>query len=103
LNVAKLPVILQIMYIKRHAENVLRDLLGSGKVGLVLGARQVGKTTLVERVLADGAHGAVRFLNFDVEVDKALFRAAAALPPAGALEMLAKWRPVPNPNPCCAN
>jgi predicted AAA+ superfamily ATPase len=48
----------------------------------VLGARQVGKTTLVEHVL----HGqGALFLNFDVEVDKARFLAAASLPPPDAL------------------
>lgn len=52
---------------------------------VILGARQVGKTTLVEHVLA--GQPAV-FLNFDVEVDKARFQAAAALSPAG---------PVPRP------
>ena len=73
------------MYIKRYAEQALADLLAGTKVGIVLGARQVGKTTLVEHVLQGG--GAL-FLNFDVEVDKARFRAAAALPPADALRAL---------------
>lgn len=36
------------MYIKRVAEQVLKQLLLGDKVGVVLGARQVGKTTLVE-------------------------------------------------------
>ena len=39
------------MYITRQAENVLGSMLPSRKVTIVLGARQVGKTTLVERVL----------------------------------------------------
>ncbi len=60
-------------------------MLASGKVGIVLGARQVGKTTLVERVLA-GQDTA--FLNFDVEVDKARFCAAAALAPRDAMQAL---------------
>ncbi len=70
------------MYLKRLAELTLREVISGVKVGIVLGARQVGKTTLVEHAL-QGA-GAL-FLNFDVEVDKARFRAAAALPPADAL------------------
>ncbi len=70
------------MYLKRLAELTLREVISGDKVGIVLGARQVGKTTLVEHAL-QGA-GAL-FLNFDVEVDKARFRAAAVLPPADAL------------------
>jgi hypothetical protein len=48
----------------------------------VLGARQVGKTTLVEHVAGGRDAG---FRNLDLEVDKARFLAAAALPPADAL------------------
>jgi predicted AAA+ superfamily ATPase len=55
------------MYLKRAAEQPLRDILAGDKVGIVLGARQVGKTTLVEHVLK--GQGPV-FLNFDVEVAK---------------------------------
>ena len=73
------------MYIKRQAEADLRRALASGKVTLVLGARQVGKTTLVEQVLRGED---ARYLNFDVEIDKAQFLAAAALAPAEALRML---------------
>lgn len=73
------------MYIKRTAEQPLRDILAGDKVGVILGARQVGKTTLVNRVLA--GQPAI-FLNFDVEVDKARFLAAAALAPTDALRAL---------------
>ena len=73
------------MYLKRLAERSLRDILAGDKVGIVLGARQVGKTTLVEHVLAQ--QGAA-FLNFDVEVDKARFAAASALSPTDALRSL---------------
>jgi predicted AAA+ superfamily ATPase len=73
------------MYIKRAAEKALKDILADNKVGVILGARQVGKTTLVEHVLA--GQPAV-FLNFDVEVDKARFLAAAALSPGDALRSL---------------
>ncbi len=74
-----------IMYLKRQAEDDLRQALAGDKVVLVLGARQVGKTTLVERVLR-GAQA--RFLNFDVEIDKARFLAAASLAPVEALRLL---------------
>ncbi len=73
------------MYIKRASETALKDILAGDKVGIILGARQVGKTTLVEHVLA--GQPAV-FLNFDVEVDKARFQAAAALSPGDALRSL---------------
>ena len=63
----------------------MKDIIAGDKVGVILGARQVGKTTLVEHVVAE--QGAV-FLNFDVEVDKARFRAAAALAPGDALRSL---------------
>ena len=64
------------MYLKRIADSALLDIISGHKVGFILGARQVGKTTLVEHIVRD--RGAV-FLNFDVEVDKARFRAAADL------------------------
>jgi predicted AAA+ superfamily ATPase len=73
------------MYLKRQAEEYLKDILASDKVGVILGARQVGKSTLVEHVLA-GQPAA--FLNFDIEVDKARFRAAAALSPSDGLRSL---------------
>lgn len=70
------------MHIKRTAEAALHEMLADKKVGLMLGARQVGKTTLVKRVL--GGKNAV-FLNFDIEFDKQRFLAAATLPPADAM------------------
>ncbi len=73
------------MYVRREVEESLGRILAGDKVGVILGARQVGKTTLAEHVLAD--QDAV-FLNFDVEVDKARFRAAAVLAPEEALRSL---------------
>lgn len=67
------------------AEALLEEILASGKVGIILGARQVGKTTLVEHVLTGRD---ALFLNFDVELDKARFIAASALAPAEALRSL---------------
>jgi uncharacterized protein len=73
------------MYLFRESEKDLRQAMDSGKVVLVLGARQVGKTTLVEHVL----HGKdAKFFNFDVEIDKTRFLAAASLSPAESLRML---------------
>ena len=73
------------MYIKRTAEQPLLDILAGDKVGVILGARQVGKSTLLEHVLT--GQSAV-FLNFDVEVDKARFLASASLAPTDALRSL---------------
>ena len=73
------------MYIKRTAEEALESILRGDKIGIILGARQVGKTTLVEHVLA--GRNAL-FLNFDVDVDKQRFLAAAALSPADGLKSL---------------
>lgn len=77
------------MYIKRQSENDLRGALASGKVTLLLGARQVGKTTLVEELLRGED---AQFLNFDIEIDKTRFLAAAALPPDEALRTLGSPR-----------
>lgn len=73
------------MYLKRRAEQPLKDILAGDKVGIILGARQVGKSTLVEHALAGQP---VAFLNFDVELDKARFQAAASLSPVDALRSL---------------
>src|SRR4030042_5755835 len=73
------------MYIQRTAESRLLGLLGGRKVVIVLGARQVGKTTLVQRVLAGRE---VVSLNFDIEIDKLRFQAAASLSPVDALQSL---------------
>lgn len=77
------------MYIKRIAERSLSRILESGKIGMVLGARQVGKTTLMEHVLS--SENNVR-LNFDLEFDKQRFLAASALPPRDAMVSLGRPR-----------
>lgn len=73
------------MYIQRKAESRLLGLLDGRKVVIVLGARQVGKTTLVQRVLAGRK---VVSLNFDIEIDKMRFLAAASLSPVDAINSL---------------
>jgi predicted AAA+ superfamily ATPase len=77
------------MYIKRQSEADLRQALASGKVTLLLGARQVGKTTLVEELLRGED---AQFLDFDIEIDKTRFLAAASLPPDQALRTLGSPR-----------
>lgn len=66
-------------YIPRSAEKTLIEAIGSGKVVIVLGARQVGKTTLVTQALSGKK---VVFLNFDIELDRQRFLSASHLDPA---------------------
>ena len=73
------------MYIQRTSESRLIPLLEGRKIVIVLGARQVGKTTLVQQVLAVRK---VVSLNFDIEIDKLRFQAAASLSPVDALQSL---------------
>jgi len=73
------------MYIKRIAEEILAKELKNNKVLIILGARQVGKTTLIKHVLAD--EKAV-FLNLDIEVDKNRFLAMATLEPSQAIKTI---------------
>jgi len=71
------------MYISRFAESRLKSIIESGKIAIILGARQVGKTTLAEHELK--GKSAV-FLNFDIETDKQRFLAASHLPPDDAVK-----------------
>lgn len=73
------------MHIQRTSESRLVSLLEGRKVVIVLGARQVGKTTLVQRVLAGRK---IASFDFDVEIDKLRFQAAASLSPVDALQSL---------------
>lgn len=66
------------MYIKREAENKIKEWALSNKILLILGARQVGKTTLVKHFLKDKK---VVFVNFDIESEKAKFLALSSLSP----------------------
>jgi len=73
------------MYINRIAENKVKKLLENPKVVILLGARQVGKTTLIEQVLKQ--HKSV-ILNLDVEVDKARLLGISHLSPENAMKNL---------------
>jgi predicted AAA+ superfamily ATPase len=79
------PEVFPMKYIPRLAEASLLEALHSGKVVLVLGARQVGKTTMVKQILA--GRSAV-FLNFDIEIDRLKFLSASHLEPRDALQRL---------------
>lgn len=71
-----------MQYIQRDAQGYLEKMLRSSKVVMVLGARQVGKTTLVQQTLK--SRNAL-FLNLDIEVEKQRFLASATLPPQDAI------------------
>lgn len=73
------------MYIKRVAENQLIDLLNSPKVIILLGARQVGKTTLIKRILQEH-QGTI--LNLDIEVDKDRLLTVSHMAPIDAMKNL---------------
>lgn len=72
-------------YIPRRAEKLLDNWLNSKKVLILLGARQVGKTTLISRLL--NRHPG-KIFNLDAEVDKAQILAAKSLSPPEALKIL---------------
>ena len=66
------------MYIKRTADKIVRLLLEGSKIIILLGARQVGKTTLIEPFVRekDGL-----LLNCDIDIDKTRLIAASKLAP----------------------
>ncbi len=70
--------------IKRDANSYIKSWLNSNdhKVLIVLGARQVGKTTLIRNNLL-GLR--VKYLNLDIEVDKQSFLRSAQLTPKSAM------------------
>ncbi len=70
------------MYIHRIAETKLQELLDNPKVVIMLGARQVGKTTLIEQILQ---HSKGAILNLDIEVDKARLLGISHLTPEDAM------------------
>lgn len=72
-------------YIPRLAEKKIEQSLANKKITILLGARQVGKTTLFSRLL-ETSGGII--LNLDIEVDKARFLAVKNFSPQKALEAL---------------
>ncbi|PJE61239.1 ATPase [Candidatus Roizmanbacteria bacterium CG10_big_fil_rev_8_21_14_0_10_36_26] len=73
------------MYIHRIAESKIKNLLISPKVIILLGARQVGKTTLIQRIIR---HNKGLVLNLDIEVDKARLLGISHLAPKDAIRSL---------------
>lgn len=54
------------MCLKRHLEEVIKERLFKGKVIVLYGARQTGKTTLVKRLLADFDPAEVRYIDCEL-------------------------------------
>ena len=73
------------MYINRKAEKILKNSLKSKKISIILGARQVGKTTLVKYVLKN--KDSVYF-NLDINVDKQRLVSVSSLDPEKAIQAL---------------
>jgi predicted AAA+ superfamily ATPase len=73
------------MYIPRLLEEKVKLSLSNRKILLLLGARQVGKTTLIEHILS-GTNGSL--LNLDIDVDRAKLTAASKLSPSEAMRAL---------------
>lgn len=73
------------MYIPRLLDQKVLESLDNRKVLFVLGARQVGKTTLILNLLKK-EKGVL--LNLDIEVDKARLISAASLSPKEAIRSL---------------
>ena len=71
------------MYIIREAEKKLNTDITSPKITIIIGARQVGKTTLVKHVLNSKKSF---FLNFDIDIDKQKIISAASLSPKDAMQ-----------------
>ncbi|MDO8509941.1 MAG: ATP-binding protein, partial [bacterium] len=73
------------MYINRIVEKTLINNIKTNKVLIILGARQVGKTTLIKHFLGDKK---LIFLNLDIEVDKARLIAVAKMSPQESVKAL---------------
>jgi uncharacterized protein len=77
------------MYISRFLEKQLEATLKTPKILFLLGARQVGKTTLIGHIRRELSG---ELLNMDIDVDRARLLAAAKLAPAEAVRSLGGGR-----------
>lgn len=76
---------LDTSYISRILEAYLAKALRNNKVLFLLGARQVGKTTLISHIIS---HQQGQLLNMDIDIDRARVKAAAKLSPQEAMRTL---------------
>ena len=77
------------MYIPRFLEEQIRESLLNPKVLFLLGARQVGKTTVTNHILREVPG---ELLNMDIDVDRARLLSAAKLSPEEAVRSLGGGR-----------
>lgn len=75
------------MYIPRLIEETILSALTTRKVLFLLGARQVGKTTVIEHLL-QSLQGDL--LNMDIDIDRARLIAASKLSPLDGIRSLCK-------------
>lgn len=73
------------MYIPRTIEKTIEQQLTSKKVIIILGPRQVGKTTMIDHLIAQ--KGGLR-LNLDIEVDAARLQSVKGMSPKDAMQSL---------------
>ena len=80
------------MIIKRDIEQGIRDKIGTGKTIVIYGARQVGKTTLLETIFGkDAPNDDTLWLNGDNDTTKDFFEVAS---PEAYAPLMAKYRTV---------
>ncbi len=60
------------MYVKRDIEAKIKDYLFKGKILIIYGPRQVGKTTLVKKIMADHGQMRSRYINCDQADERGL-------------------------------
>ena len=72
-------------YIPRLIEKAVEKSITNNKILLLLGARQVGKTTLLNRIISKFGGN---IINLDLEVDKSRLFLAKNLPPRDAINSL---------------
>lgn len=76
---------MRMVYIPRSVEKSIMESLKNRKILFLLGARQVGKTTLIGQILKKSRGD---LLNMDTQIDRARFKDAARLEPAEGVRTL---------------
>ena len=73
------------MYVDRSVAKYVVEALKNHKILFLLGARQVGKTTLIETILKEQTG---YLLNMDIDLERARVMEAAHLEPSDAVRVL---------------
>lgn len=77
------------MYVPRILEKSVYQSIKNNKVLILVGARQVGKTTLLKKIISDESG---TLINLDIEVDRAKFESASKMSPDEALKFLGQGK-----------